>query len=270
MCLLGCQAVLTAAANSSADRHWETRVILKAIAIALVVPPTSLVFVALLGLTVHRYHRPVGHFMAWFGLLVLLILGMPVVGNALLVTLEQDLPLTPPPGLPPQAIVVLGGDVQHARDGVLTQHIGPRSLERVRTAALLYRRTGLPVLMAGGSINKDVRPVSVLMANSLMEDFQLPVRWIESASNDTWGDAHESAAILHKQGIRSVYVVTHAWHTRRSIEAFRDTGISVTAAPALLDSAAPLAIDFVPSAGGWWSSYSAFHEWLGRAYYALR
>ena len=244
--------------------------LLKTIAIALVVPPTSLVFVVLLGLVVHRYQRRVGHIIAWFGLSWLLVLGMPAVGNALLVTLERDLPLTPPPGLSPEAIVVLGGDVQNARDGVLTQLVGPRSLERVRTAALLYRRTGLPVLMAGGSINKELRPVSALMANSLIEDFRLPVRWIESASNDTWGDAHESAAILHEQGFRSVYVVTHAWHMRRTIEAFRDTGISVTAAPTFLDSAAPLAVDFVPSVGGWWSSYIALHEWLGRAYYALR
>jgi uncharacterized SAM-binding protein YcdF (DUF218 family) len=244
--------------------------LLKLIVIALVVPPISLVFLGLLGLMVRRRHRRIGRVMVWFGLLGLLILAIPVVGRSLLVTLEDGLPLSPPPDQPPQAIVVLGGDVERGGGEAPVQQVGGVSLERVRTAALLQRRTGLPLLVSGGSIAAHEAPVAEVMADSLANDFQVPFRWIERESLDTWGNAHRSAAILREQGIRSIYLVTNAWHMRRAIMAFRDTGITITAAPTLLESTSPLPMDFVPNTSGWRASYFAIHEWIGCAFYALR
>jgi uncharacterized SAM-binding protein YcdF (DUF218 family) len=45
----------------------------------------------------------------------------------------------------------------------------------------------------------------VLMADSLVHDFQVPAQWVERESRDTWENARLSAAILHQQGITSVY-----------------------------------------------------------------
>ena len=104
----------------------------------------------------------------------------------------------------------------------------------MRAGALLHRRTGLPILVTGGTLRTSEPPVAALMADSLVHDFQVPARWVERESRDTWENARLSAAILHEQGITSVYVVTQAWHMRRAIVAFADTGITVTAAPTLL------------------------------------
>ena len=205
--------------------------IFKTAAIALLVPPVSLVFVALIGLLIERRHRPIGRFLAWFGVLGLLVLALPAVSGLLLTSLERNLPLTPPPDQPPQAIVVLGGDVQRGGGSTPLAHLGPLSLERVRAGALLHRRTGLPILVSGGTLRTSEPPVAVLMADSLVHDFQVPAQWVERESRDTWENARLSAAILHQQGITSVYVVTQAWHMRRAIVAFADTGITVTAAP---------------------------------------
>ncbi len=243
----------------------------KAVAIALLVPPTSLLLVALLGLLIERRYRRIGRFLSWSGMLGLLALAMPAVGGSLIVALERNLPLTPPRDSPPQAIVILGGDVLRSGTQTLILHLGPLSLERVRAGAVMFRLTRLPILVSGGPLREGEPPLAAVMADSLVHDFQVPVRWTETVSHDTWENAHMSAAILREQGIRSVYVVTQAWHMRRAIMAFADTGITVTAAPPRFDRMpTPLWADFVPEIAGWRASYYALHEWIGCAYYVLR
>ena len=58
-------------------------------------------------------------------------------------------------------------------------------LERIRYAALLYRRCPIPVLVTGGGD----RPESQVMANVLKEDYGVEVTWIESESLTTWQNA---------------------------------------------------------------------------------
>jgi len=244
----------------------------KAVAIVLLLPPICLVWLALIGLLIQRRHARGGRLLTWAALLALLALAVPAISDSMLVTLEQELPLAPPPDSPPQAIVILGGDVARTEErGTLLFHIGPLSLERVRAGAALYRRTGLPILVSGGALHAGDAPVAALMASSLTQDFQAPVRWAEVSSRDTWENAHLSAAILRAQGIGSVYLVTQAWHMRRAVLAFADTGIRVTAAPTHLDRPAPpILADFLPSVAGWRTSYLALHEWIGCLWYALR
>jgi uncharacterized SAM-binding protein YcdF (DUF218 family) len=244
-------------------------VLLKTIAVSLLIPPVSLLIVVLLGLLVQKRNPRSGQAMAWFGGLSLLLLALPAVARLLLVALEQDLPLTPKPDEPPKAIVILGGDVQRT-DGT-AMYPGPLSLVRVRAGAELARKTGLPVLITGGRLRASDTPVGTLMADSLRQDFGVPVQWVERESRDTWENAHLSAPILREQGIHSIYLVTDAWHMRRALLAFAGTGIVVTAAPTHFERWPPgLVQDFVPRVGAWQLSYYAFHEWIGCAWYALR
>jgi uncharacterized SAM-binding protein YcdF (DUF218 family) len=97
------------------------------------------------------------------------------------------------------------------------------------------------------------------------------VRWQEDASRDTWENARDSAAILQAAGIRSVFVVTHAWHMRRALVAFRRFGLQATPAPVPFSRVVPFEIGaFIPRASSWSASYYALHEWIGDAWYALR
>lgn len=243
---------------------------LKAVAIALLVPPTALVFLALFGLVIGGWYRRIGRLMLWLSALGLLLLSLPVVGRGMLVALEGDLPLTPPRDQPPQAIVILSGDARRG-PGIPFLHVGPLTLERLRTGALLERRTHLPVLLSGGRLHPSDPPLARVMADSLERDFQVPVKWLEPESRDTWQNAHMSAEILRAQGISSIYLVTHAWHMRRSVLAFAGTGITVTAVPTRFDRATTgLLVDFVPDVDGWRASYFGMHEWIGIAWYALR
>ena len=244
---------------------------LKGVLVALLVPPTSLVLFAIIGLLIRRRLARTGRVLTWAPLLALLALSLPVVSDPLLLALERGLPLAPPADAPPQAIVILGGDVLRSQqDNKTVFRVGALSLERVRTGANLQRQTGLPILVTGGPLHTGDPPVGMLMALSLQHDFGVPVRWVESQSLDTWQNAHMSAAILQQAGISSVFVVTQAWHMRRALQSFAETGIRVTASPTHLDRAlGPVAGDFLPSVIAWLTSYYALHEWIGRAWYAL-
>ena len=242
---------------------------LRTTAVSLLVPPMSLVLVTLLGLLVQKRNRRAGYALTWLGGLSLLVLALPVVARSLLVSLEQDLPLTPNPDQPPKAIVILGGDVQRAKDDAM--YPGPLSFVRIRSGASLARKTGLPILITGGRLRSSDTPVGALMADSMRQDFGIPVQWVEYESRDTWENAYLSAPILLEHGIHSIYLVTDAWHMRRALLAFAGTGIAVTAAPTHLDRwPLDFARDFVPEVAAWQLSYFALHEWIGCAWYALR
>lgn len=245
--------------------------LLKSAAEALLLPPISLLLLALGGLLIERRYRLLGRCMAWGGLVSVLVLAMPVVGVSLLIALERDLPLTPPAGAPPQAIVILGGELRRSGTTIVILHPGPLSLDRLRAGAILYRETQLPILITGGAQRHGEPSIGAVMAGSMEHDFQVPVQWVEGSARDTWENAQFSAAILRQQGISSIYVVTQAWHMRRALIAFAHTGITVTAAPTRFDRlAAPFATGFVPEIGGWRDSFYALHEWIGCAWYELR
>ena len=243
---------------------------LKSLVLTLGLPPICFLYLAVLGVAIVRRHRRGGQVLVCLGLAGLVVLSLPVIAGSLIIALEQNLPVEPPANAMPEAIVVLGGDV--ARDtGAPFVIPGYLTLDRLRTGAALHRRTGLPILVTGGLVLPDRPAIARVMADSLREDFQVPVKWIEDASVDTWENAALSAVILKQQGIRSVYVVTQGWHMRRAILAFRHAGLIVTAVPTSINP--PITLepsDFMPRASAWALSYYGLHEWIGCAWYSIR
>ena len=234
---------------------------------ALLLPPASLALAALLALALVRGR--LGRVLAVVGLLGLVLLSLPVVSMPLLASLDP-LAGAPETSAPPEAIVVLGGDVFLVPDppGAV---LGSLSLERVRAGAELQRRSGLPVLVSGGVV--DGLPVTIgeLMAGSMTRDFGVPVRWTEAESPTTWENAEYSARILAASGIHRVYVVTHAWHMQRSLLAFRHFGMVAVPAPVRRDPWPTFKLwEFLPRTSAWVNSFYAMHEWVGLAYYSIR
>lgn len=243
----------------------------RSVLLTLAMPPTGFVVLILIGLLLRgRWHR-FGRRLTWTALIALILFGMPVVSYSMLLALESGLPLTPPADHPPQAIVVLGAEIIRAHQEKLGIRPGLLTLDRLRTAAAMHRRTGLPILVTGGTTQPSTMPVALVMQQSLNDDFQTPPRWVEGKSADTWENARFSADILRAEGITSVYVVTHSWHMRRAILAFQGTGLTVTAAPTSFDDPlGPDLGDFLPRAAGWQTGFFAIHEWIGYAWYSLR
>lgn len=237
----------------------------------IVLPPVGLVWAILAGVALLRSFPRLARWLIGVAALLLLALAMPAVAGTLLCSLERDLPTTPPTDKPPGAIVILSAEVTHTAGNPPGVTVGRLTLERLRAGAALQRETRLPILVSGGSPPTEPSPIAEQMRESLIQDFQVPVRWTEGRSHDTWENARDSAAILRAAGIDSIYLVTHSWHERRALMAFAATGLTVTAAPTPLDLVpGPIVWDFVPRVSSWETSYYALHEWIGCAWYALR
>ncbi len=244
---------------------------MKSILLSLAMPPTGFVTLAVIGLLLRgRWYR-FGRVLTWAAVAGLLLTSLPMVSYSALIALETGLPTTPPADHPPQAIIVLGGEIARAGQEPLGARPGPLTLDRLRTAVALQRRTGLPILVTGGTVEPDEPPVGLTMEQSLRDDFRTPARWVETKSADTWENARFSDDILRREGIDSVYVVTNAWHMKRALLAFRATGLTVTAAPTPADEFIRSDLGaWLPHASAWQRSYYALHEWIGLVWYWFR
>ncbi|MHB1949996.1 MAG: YdcF family protein [Acidiferrobacteraceae bacterium] len=243
---------------------------------ALLTPP-GLPFVLLVaGMIVRGRWRRGGLVLVVTGTVVLGMLSVPAVATRLLASLEiyPPLPAHGPPGPPgPGAIVVLAaGRYPYAPEYGAHGTVNGDTLVRLRYGAFLYRRTHLPILVSGGTVYHGGPPEAVLMRDVLEHDFSVPVRWVEGRSRDTFQNARDSARLLHTAHLREVYLVTQAWHMRRAVAAFANTGIRVIPAPTGFTGIArmhPSWLSFVPSAYAMEQSAEALHEYAGLAWYRL-
>jgi len=241
---------------------------------SLLMPPGLMILMMLLGsLLIGRFFLT-GKILLIGGFVLLVVASLPVVSGNLLALLEQTPPITAAQlkDRRAQAIVILaGGRYADAPEYSGRDSVSKYTLERLRYGAALHRQTGLPILVTGGKPYG--RPVAEaeLMRQTLENEFKIPVKWIESASANTWENARYSQMQLKQAGITRIALVTHAWHMPRSLIAFEDQGLDVTPAPTAYSTrAGPLLLDFVPDARALDDTRKAMHELLGRLWYAVR
>jgi uncharacterized SAM-binding protein YcdF (DUF218 family) len=240
---------------------------------SLLLPPMSLLLLGVLGVWIARRFRRVGHALIAIAAMLLVGLSIPVGSRLLVEPLERrSLPVADPKESGAQAIVVLGGGRRYfaPEDGQRHQP-SEATLVRLRHAARLHRLTKLPVLVSGGAPDGHGESEAEVMARSLKEDFGVPVRWLESTSDNTAQNALHASLILQKEGIVRILLVTDALHMPRSERSFLQAGFGVVPAPTGFIATRPLdAGSFIPGARSLRDSYYALHEWIGLLWYRLR
>ena len=110
-------------------------------------------------------------------------------------------------------------------------------LERLHYAASLHRRTGAPVLLTGGPMNRRNEVHSEILAYSLENEFKIKPSWLENKSTTTRENALFSADILLPLNIDKILLVTHSYHMKRSVSLFTQAGFTVLPAPTRLSAA---------------------------------
>jgi uncharacterized SAM-binding protein YcdF (DUF218 family) len=236
-----------------------------------ILPPLSLFILIAVGWVIGWRWRRLGGVIAAVSFVALVVLSLPVTAGWLMYPLQiypaLDLANVPRDA---DAIVILSADTQPVAPEYGVDIVGPTTLERVRYGAFLHRRTGKPVLVSGGQVLPRTTPIALQMEATLTGEFNVPVRWVESRSMTTHENAAFSSEILKRDGISRVLLVTHAWHMRRAMAAFRAEGLEPIAAPTrFIRLPTPLARDFVPNASSLRASYYAIHEWLGLLWYYM-
>jgi uncharacterized SAM-binding protein YcdF (DUF218 family) len=236
---------------------------------ALLLPPLNGLLLAGLGWGLWKCRPRLARTLVGSGLALLFLLSLPVVGNSMLRTLEGE-PVTPAQLQQAQAIVVLGGGRYRESPEYGGDTVGNGTLLRLRYAAKLQRETGLPILVTGGKPDGGDMSEAETMRRVLDNEFNVPVRWIEGASNNTRENARYSAELLGRDGIAHVLLVTHAWHMPRAMGSFVAAGITVSPAPTLFHQEPQTPLDYLPRPEGLHSSRYAMHEWIGLLWYRLR
>lgn len=228
----------------------------------LVLPPTGMLLIALIGLWIGRRRPRLGCSITGFGVLGLLLLSVPVVAGALLRTLQPPSPFSLDSARQADAIVILGGGARPMAPEYGADTLASLSLERVRYGARIARMTGLPVLVSGGA-PKGMTPEALLMRQALQEEFNVPVRWTETDSLNTHENAVRSASILHASGIRKVVVVTHAFDMLRASAELQSAGIeTVPAAVSLPRVHETDVLEWLPGISGLQLSHYVLYEIL--------
>jgi len=244
---------------------------------AFLLPPLSLLLLLALGLILLYYRPKLARILILAAFLLLWISSTPYFAQGALHLLEaQTTPLNiDNPNSPPQsadAIVILGGGTYfHAPEYSGQDTVSDATLVRLRYGAKLQRETGKPILVTGGKPLGNSVSEAQQMRISLEQDFGVPVRWTEDASDNTFENAQNSFRILQQAGIRRIYLVTHAWHMPRAAAVFRRAGFEVIEAPTAFTTRYQTdLLTFLPRAESLRDSKIFVHEVIGLLWYRVK
>ncbi|MGB5669213.1 MAG: YdcF family protein [Sedimenticolaceae bacterium] len=254
------------------DIDVGTRAILK----MALLPPGSLLIMLFIGWLFAR--RFFGRFLILIATVALYALSTPVFLNLLASQLETVPAITPSQLAETGAdgILVFLAGVRHDNPELGGgDALGPMSLERVNYGLFLHRKTGLPIMLSGGSVKGDTTPIAQLGGEWLQQQAGVTPLAVESQSRDTHENALNSAGALRAQGIEKVLLVTHAYHMPRALLNARAAGIDIIPAPFGFESVPPDLQgpdelgDWLPHPGYLGRSYLMLHEMLGLVWYGL-
>lgn len=253
----------------------------KPVASALLLPPVPLLVLLLFGLWLRHRRTLLGLLLVVLSLLGLWLAECRVTGDWLATRL-----LHPPPALKPAdwpalrrtlagkrpVVLVLGGGVALYAPEYGEADLTQDSRQRLAYALWLARKLDLPVMASGGvgRAQRGEMAEATVTARVAERDQGRALRWVETQSADTRGNARASLPMLAREGVTDVLLVTHAVHMPRALRAFREaaelSGGAITITPAPVGTAAssdlPL-LDWLPSNEGHRRVREALHEWLG-------
>lgn len=238
---------------------------------AVLLPPLNLLIVTGLGLWLWHKRPAVARVLIFTAFATLWALSTPYVSDALMHQLEGAPSAIDTHQQPADAIVVLGGGSNFYATEYAGDTVNKETLERLRFAAKLQRETDKPILVSGGKPRGNTHAEGAQMRQVLEQEFHVPVRWVESESDNTLENARFSRALLKEAGITRIYLVTHAWHMPRAAHAFQHAGFDVVRSPtAYTTRYNTTALTFVPSAVALFDSYWYMHEMIGLLWYQLK
>lgn len=242
----------------------EIAFLLKKLITQLILPPFNLLLVIVLGLLLLKRRPRTARAMIWASTLCLLVLATPAVSRLLMNSLYHGPQFDAEAARTAGAIVVLGGGLR-----MNTPEFGSTpstfTLDRIRFAATVAKKTGLPLLTTGGAVYGPPAEGTV-MARVLQDEFATPVKWVEDKALDTADNMKYSAEMLKGAGIGRVVLVTHDIHMRRSMLYCEKSGLECIPAPVSFSGRRTgngYWFNELPSAGSLYDSSFALYESVG-------
>lgn len=186
---------------------------------------------------------------------------------------------------PVDAVIVLGGG--HTQ-GVANLPLSSDAYKRMMWGLMVAKSNNVPLLFSGGGMQKEYLEsdafldslkelklyleISTPTSKSLgSKEFSLHV---EDKSLDTYQNAQFCKVAFEKAGLATptIYLVTSAYHMRRSIRLYEHFGFNVIPATTnfKINHRAKDTWDYLPNAHSFYKSYIALHEYIGLLSLKLR
>ncbi len=213
---------------------------------------------------------------ALFGIGVVLLFSNPIVGDAMMRSLEEDYEAREPERYPTaEAIVVLGGVTKipvPPRVGIEVESGFDRLIAGVR---LLKARRAPLLILSGGALaalsGSDVPEADRLRALALEYGVDDRAMLLERASRNTHENAVLTGKLLNARGIERIILVTSASHMRRAEATFQQLGVEIVPAPTDFEAVpTPMSVRrLLPGAVALLRSTRATKEYLGLLFYKV-
>lgn len=232
---------------------------------AMVLPPFSIAMLWISSLILHRLHyKKLSRLCAAIGILSLYLFSTPFMATILANSLLTPNHFTLQDYRSAQAIVVLGGGLRDANELYGNITVTNNELERMRYAAYLHNETGLPLLATGSAPNGTSE--AEIIAKEFKQFFGISTKWVEGQAKTTKENALYSKAMLEKEGVKKIILVTQNWHMQRAKMLFEQQGFEVLPAGVGYGKTPPEYINFmyfVPQSGAMDNIMLFLKEWLG-------
>lgn len=242
---------------------------------ALVLPPAAPLLLAFLGWLLVRRKKALGGVLCVGALGGLWLLGCNAVAVWLALHILPQVPALPPATAAAalqarqvQAVVVLGGGVQAFAPEYGSAQPTADTASRLRYGVWLARQSHLPLAFAGGvgwANSGTAAPSEGAVARAVAsQDYGMALRWVDDQSRDTAENASKLHALLARDGVQRIALVTQAWHMPRAQQAFEQAGFTVVPAPTgfTLPQQRSM-LEWLPTGHGLQASREVLREWLG-------
>ncbi|CAM4390161.1 YdcF family protein [Kerstersia similis] len=172
-------------------------------------------------------------------------------------------------------IVVLGGQTANGRPNWFLPEVSSHKPTRTARAAEIYRAGRAPyVLPSGGAAEGTVSEAEGMAQMLRQQGVPREALLLETASRNTYENAHLTTRVLQQHQLKTVLLVTSALHMPRSVATFDKQGVTVIPAPAAPQITRPAGSGalwlWMPNLRAFEASRSIIKEYIGLAVYQLR
>jgi uncharacterized SAM-binding protein YcdF (DUF218 family) len=231
--------------------------------------PPGLFITALVVIAFYLYKREKKTAIALFFLsFIMYVLSTAAFANLIMRPLEHS--IKPPTRINADvgAIVVLGGGATPDTPDIGGKgQLSDGSTARVFTAIRLQKSTGLPIIVSGGKVFNDSGDEANIAKRQICETGISPSMVIaENKSKTTEENAIFTSGLLRKKAIKKIVLVTSAYHMKRSIRCFQNSGVKVVPFPTGYLTSVKAKYNFnlfAPSYSGLSLTGIAMREYLG-------
>ncbi|RUM94979.1 MAG: hypothetical protein DSZ28_00380 [Thiothrix sp.] len=241
---------------------------------AMMLPPGSILLLTVLALVVVGITQRCRVRFLYFLMSLLWLVSTPWFAFQLLEPLQR--PFAPLLEVPKDADVIVllsGGHYESSNEfGSDAMPSGP-ALERAHYSAWLARKTGLPIIVSGGSVTPEEKSEASILSAVLRNQLDVQNVLEEARSKNTEENAKFTKALMREKGFSKPLLVTHYWHMPRVMNWFRYHGIDAYAAPTARYAKGPTERkiwQWVPQAKSLNYLSIALHEYLGVLHYRYR